>query len=116
MVRIPQHLEWKLVKCLLYIPVCIQYSLLLQILLFITTVVNADYEPISMTLGPYDDGNRVYCFQITIIDDPDPERNQIFFIDFVSSLPDSVSIRPRRVSVTILDNDCKLKFWNTTCN
>ena len=76
--------------------------------MFITTVVAADYVMISTTVGPYNNGMRAHCFDVEIIDDPDPERDQSFTISFV---PDNsrVTIRPPNVSVTIQDiNDCKL--------
>ena len=60
-----------------------------------------------MTVGPFDDATRVRCFEVTITDDSDPERDEVFFINFVPNL-DTVNIRPPSVSVTIQDNDCKL--------
>ena len=70
------------------------------------TSVSADYVTISTTVGPFNDATRVQCFGVTITDDLDPERDEVFFIDFVPTL-DTVGIGPSRVSVTILDNDCK---------
>ena len=77
--------------------------------------VAADYVPIDTTLSPYNDDTRAHCFAVTIIDDPFPERTEMFFINFVPTL-DSVRIMPSRVSVTILDNDCKWKSCTTACN
>ena len=71
--------------------------------------------PIDTVLSPYDNDNRMHCFDVTIIDDTDPERTEVFFINFVPTL-DDVEIRPPQVSVTIIDNDCKLKFCITACN
>ena len=62
---------------------------------------------ITVHVGPFNNATRVQCFNVTITDDPDPERNEVFFIEFVPTL-DTVNIVPSRVSVTILDNDCKL--------
>ena len=62
---------------------------------------------ISTAVGPFNDATRVQCFDVTIIDDFDPERDEDFFIDFVPT-SNRVNIVPRRVSVTIEDNDCKL--------
>ena len=73
------------------------------------TVDAADYVPISMVVGQYNDATRVQCFDVTIFDDPKPETDQMFFINFVPT-DSRVNIRPlQKVSVTILDNDCKLK-------
>ena len=80
---------------------------LLKITNIIITVDAGDYEVISTTLGPYNDGTRGQCFDVTILDDPDPEREQVFFIDFEPT-NNAVFITPGRVAVTILDNDCKL--------
>ena len=71
------------------------------------TTGSADYVTISMMVGPFNDATREQCFNVTITDDLDPERDEVFFIDFVPTL-DTVNIQPSRVSVTILDNDCKL--------
>ena len=64
----------------------------------------------SIVLGPFNDATRVQCFNVTIIDDTDPERDEVFFIDFVPTL-ETVNIGPSRVSVTILDNDRKLTHF-----
>ena len=69
---------------------------------------------ISIVVGPFNETTRVLCFDVTINDDRDPERDEVFFIDFVPTL-DTVNIRPPRVSVTIIDNDCKLARCMCSC-
>ena len=77
------------------------------------TTVSDDYVTItSMILGPFNDGTRRHCFDVTIIDDSDPERDEVFYINFVPDNP-RVTIIPNRISVTILDNDCKLTHHTT---
>ena len=60
-----------------------------------------------MAVGPFNDATRVQCFDVTITDDPDPERDEVFFINFVPT-SDRINIGPSRINVTIEDNDCKL--------
>ena len=73
-----------------------------------TVTVSADYVTCSMILDPFNSETRIQCFDVTIMDDPNPERDEVFFIDFVPT-SDRISIIPPRISVTIQDNDCKLK-------
>ena len=60
-----------------------------------------------MVVGPFNNGTRVQCFDVNIKDDALPERDEVFFIDFVPTF-DAVNIVPPRVSITIKDDDCML--------
>ena len=60
-----------------------------------------------MAVGPFNQGTRELCFEVSIINDIDPERDECFSIGFDSDLA-SVVIDPPSVKVTIIDDDCKL--------
>ena len=82
------------------------YYMLLSLAFFVTTV-SADYETVSVVVGPFNNETRVQCFDVNIIDDPDPEGDEDFFIGFDATV-DAVNILPLHVSITIKDNDCML--------
>ena len=84
----------------------------LNIELYHSCLAGQDYQAVTnLTLGPFGSGNRRQCFNVSILDDTQPENSEDFTVSVhpcPGPPPPRVIFNPRVGGNTIEDDDRKL--------